>query len=115
MPSDWDPFRPFAPSKEQDGYHLNIDHLVVEVLNDDAQESAEGDIVITDLHNYGMPLVRYKNGDRGVLGKEACKCNNPLPLLKSVNGRKLDMIKTADGRSLAGEFFPHLFKDFAFI
>jgi len=34
-------------------------------------------------------------------------------MLRGVTGRRLDLIETPDGRSVAGEFFPHLIKDFA--
>jgi len=39
----------------------------------------------------------------------------PLPRIRSIEGRKLDVIKTPDGRLLPGEFFPHLLKDFSAI
>lgn len=103
-----------AECEVKNGFHLNIDHLVVEVLDKDGKNKAlSGDIAVTDLHNYGFPLIRYLNGDRGTVSQdELCTCGSPLPLLKSVDGRKLDVIKTADGKSIVGEFFPHLLKDF---
>src|SRR5207244_1571201 len=69
-------------------------------------------VVVTDLTNYGMPFVRYVNGDRAVAGEEPCPCGRGLPLLKRVIGRRLDMLRTRDGRRIPGEFFPHLLKDF---
>lgn len=103
-----------AECKKKHGFHLNIDHLLVEILDKDGKNKAlSGDIAVTDLHNYGFPLIRYLNGDRGTVSQdELCTCGSPLPLLKSVDGRKLDVIKTADGKSIVGEFFPHLLKDF---
>lgn len=95
------------------GLHLNIDHLAVDTVDEDGRLTEDvGDIVITDLHNYGMPLIRYRNGDRAKLSKVVCDCGNPLPLMESVEGRKLDVILTADGKRIPGEFFPHLFKDY---
>lgn len=96
------------------GLHINIDHLVVEVVNDSGKSTdSSGDLVITDLYNYGFPLIRYLNGDQATKSEiTKCKCGSPLPLLESVDGRKLDVIQTADGRKIPGEFFPHLFKDF---
>jgi len=35
--------------------------------------------------------------------------------MKSVDGRKLDIIKTPSGKSIPGELFPHLFKEFTSI
>ena len=104
-----------AECEKQSGLHINIDHLVVETLNEDkANITGEaGDIVITDLMNYGMPLIRYVNGDRATISKSACECGNPLPMIEKINGRKLDVIKTKSGQMIPGELFPHLFKEFA--
>jgi phenylacetate-CoA ligase len=101
--------------ERHDGLHLTSEHLVVEVLDDDGRPAAdgtEGDVVITDLYNYGMPFVRYANGDRAVAGLGACPCGRGLPLLKKVVGRRLDVLQATGGRPIAGEFFPHLVKDF---
>jgi phenylacetate-CoA ligase len=69
--------------------------------------------VVTDLFNYGMPFVRYLTGDRAVAGWKACSCGRGLPLMRPPTGRRLDILSTPDGRSIPGEFFPHLMKDFA--
>lgn len=97
------------------GLHLSMENLLVEVLNDDGSPTPagrEGNVVITDLFNYGMPFIRYVNGDRAVAGYELCSCGRGLPLLKQVVGRQLDTLDTPDGRKIPGEFFPHLIKDF---
>ena len=73
-------------------------------------KTEEGNVVVTDLTNTGMPFVRYVNGDRAVAGWTDCTCGRGMPLLKKVVGRQLDMIDTPDGRSVPGEFFPHLLK-----
>ncbi|MEH6625334.1 MAG: hypothetical protein V7739_02735 [Motiliproteus sp.] len=95
--------------------HINNDHLVVETVNDSGNPvvGRSGDLVVTDLFNYGMPLIRYQNGDRATLSSDTCKCGNPLPLMERVNGRKLDIIKTSSGKKIPGELFPHIFKDFS--
>jgi phenylacetate-CoA ligase len=103
-----------AECQEHKNLHINSDHLVVETLNDkgDSITGSTGDLVITDLYNYGMPLIRYVNGDRATLIDESCGCKNPLPVMSSVDGRKLDIIKTPSGKIIPGELFPHLFKEF---
>lgn len=98
----------------QEGLHINSDHLVVEIVDEDGNQTDSGSLAITDLHNFGFPLIRYLNGDQATKADtEFCSCGSPFPMLKSVDGRKLDVIKTPDGRSIPGEFFPHLFKDFS--
>jgi phenylacetate-CoA ligase len=97
------------------GLHLTMEHLLVEVVDDEGRptpEGLEGNVAITDLTNYGMPFIRYLNGDRAVAGFGSCTCGRGLPLLKKVTGRRLDMLETADGRLIPGEFFPHLIKEF---
>jgi phenylacetate-CoA ligase len=86
-----------------------------EILDDDGAPvpaGTEGNVVITDLYNYGMPFVRYMNGDRAIADEEACPCGRGLPLLRKVVGRRLDVLVTQDGRAVPGEFFPHVLKDF---
>ena len=97
--------------EQRNGLHVNADHLVVETGVPAAAEG--GDIVITDLHNYGMPFLRYVNGDLATPDARACACGRGLPLLRRIEGRKLDAIRSADGRILPGEFFPHMLKDVA--
>jgi len=101
----------------QNGLHINSDHLVVETLDENGQstQSKAGDLAITDLSNYGMPLIRYLNGDRARLSNDICSCGNPLPMIEKIEGRKLDVIQTPLGGNIPGEFFPHLFKEFSAI
>jgi phenylacetate-CoA ligase len=104
-----------AECEHHTGLHLSMENLLVEVLNDDGSPTPagqEGNLVITDLFNYGMPFIRYVNGDRAVAGFEMCPCGRGLPLLKKVVGRQLDTLETPDGRKVPGEFFPHLIKEF---
>jgi phenylacetate-CoA ligase len=102
-----------AECVNQNGLHTNIDHLVLEIVDEQGSAASRGDVVITDLFNYGFPLIRYQNGDQATRSHEPCSCGNPLPLIKSVDGRKLDLVETADGRKIPGEFFPHLLKDYS--
>jgi len=98
------------------GLHLTHENLLVEILDDAGHPvpvGEEGNVAITDLTNYGMPFVRYLNGDRAIAGGEPCPCGRGLPLLKQVVGRRLDMLQTPDGRHIPGELFPHVIKDFA--
>jgi phenylacetate-CoA ligase len=102
--------------ERHNGLHLTAEHLLVEILDDDNRPTAagaEGNVVITDLYNFGMPFIRYANGDRAIAGFDTCECGRGLPLLKKVVGRRLDMLTGSGGRRIPGEFFPHLVKDFS--
>ena len=99
---------------ECEGLHVNADHLVVELdpVSIDHGGTETGEVVITDLHNWGMPLLRYRNGDVATRSPASqSRCRRGLPLLQRVDGRKLDLLRTADGHILPGEFFPHMLKD----
>ena len=95
--------------ERREGLHVNAEHLLVETLG--APGDQAGEVAITDLSNYGMPFVRYLNGDLATPMDGACGCGRGLPRLRSVDGRKLDAIRTPDGRIVPGEFFPHMLKD----
>lgn len=104
-----------AECDRHEGLHLTAENLLVEILDGDGTptpDGEEGNVVVTDLYNYGMPFIRYLNGDRAVAGWRMCSCGRGLPLLRCVVGRRLDVLHTPDGRHLPGEFFPHLMKDF---
>ncbi|GGA40490.1 phenylacetate--CoA ligase family protein [Dyella nitratireducens] len=102
-----------AECEQRHGLHVNSDHLVVELQTPQgaAKDGQTGDVVITDLFNYGMPFVRYANGDMATASTARCACGRGLPLLTRVDGRVLDAIRTPSGHVLPGEFFPHMLKD----
>lgn len=106
-----------AECDQHSGLHVTADNLYVEIVRDGRHcgTGEPGEVLITDLHNYGMPLIRYKVGDIASWRAGNCSCGRGLPLLNMVEGRTLGMISTPSGRVIAGEFFPHLFKDFAAI
>src|SRR5690606_31785328 len=59
-----------AECPEHAGLHITAENLIVEVLGSDDRPvpaGEEGDVVITDLTNTGMPFIRYRNGDRAVM------------------------------------------------
>lgn len=102
-----------AECERHHGLHVNADHLVVELRksSETASDTQAGEVIITDLFNYGMPFVRYLNGDMATASDEPCACGRGLPLLARVDGRVLDTIRTPAGHALPGEFFPHMLKD----
>ena len=100
-----------AECERRSGLHITADHLHVELHSPHASTSGAsiGEVVVTDLHNEGMPLLRYVNGDLATAATGSCACGRGLPLLSRVDGRKLDTLRTPDGRLLPGEFFVYAF------
>jgi phenylacetate-CoA ligase len=90
---------------EHRGLHLNLEHVHVEFLRDDGTACAAGEdgrIVVTELINLGMPLLRYELGDRGVPSDRRCPCGRGLPLMARVTGRVADFLRALDGSRVAG-------------
>jgi phenylacetate-CoA ligase len=86
---------------EHDGMHINAEGIFVEFINKNEFEEDLGQIIITDLLNYGMPLIRYQIGDVGKPLYKSCKCGRGLPLIGEINGRILDFIITPKGKMVS--------------
>src|SRR5690606_23979101 len=83
----------------------------VEVLDENNQpvaEGKEGRILVTALHNYSMPFIRFEIGDLGIFGPKVCNCGSILPTLSKVTGRITDHFYLKNGSSIPAEFFIHL-------
>ena len=89
--------------QEHCGYHMDVDSVVMELLDDGESVSAgeRGEVVYTSLYNYAMPLIRYQVGDVATPTDEICPCGRGLPLLKSVEGRKDDFIQLPSGKAIS--------------
>ncbi len=93
---------------EHKGVHLITDLFYVEVLREDgkpAEEGEVGELIVTDLHNYFMPFLRYRIGDMGALSDMKCKCGIGFPMVKEIEGRSFDLIVTPSGKTLGGFFW----------
>ena len=91
------------------GLHVFPWGCYVEIVDDEGKRvpaGQEGKILVTALHNYAMPLIRYEIGDRGVLSAESdCTCGRHGQILEKVSGRNNDMFKMADGTQIDGHYF----------
>jgi phenylacetate-CoA ligase len=87
-----------------DGFHVNADGVYVEVLRDGRQVAPgePGSVVVTDLTNRAMPLIRYQVGDVAVPSSRPCSCGRGLPLLERVDGREADYVVTAQDQLISG-------------
>ncbi len=93
------------------GLHVSAPIHYVEILKkngEPAKPGEVGEIVITLLTNFAMPLIRYRIGDMGVWSDETCSCGCNWPLLKRVTGRVTDVFFTINGEMIDGEYFTHL-------
>jgi phenylacetate-CoA ligase len=86
------------------GMHINAESLIVEFVRDGktCSPGEQGDVVITDLLNFGMPFLRYRIEDVGVPSSKMCPCGRGLPLMEMVGGRVTDFLVAPDGRRVSG-------------
>ncbi len=98
--SSWDFGNGAWQCTKREGYHIDADLLILEVVrgNERVSPGERGEIVVTNLLNYSMPLIRYRVGDIGVLDDKTCSCGRGLPLLKSIEGREADCFTLPGGQ-----------------
>lgn len=98
--------------EKQEGLHIFSEYVLVEVIDSEGRSvrDGEGDIVITNLHNYVMPFIRYKIEDEGIITSRKCSCGRGLPLLEEVKGRTFDVVRFPNGNSVGGTFWTLLFR-----
>lgn len=82
-------------------YHIQAEDVVVEIINDDGRPCAQGEygrVIVTSLHNFAMPLLRYDLGDYATVGGP-CSCGRSLPTIERILGRTRNMLRLPGGRA----------------
>jgi phenylacetate-CoA ligase len=85
---------------QHSGLHVNAENLLVEITGDTPDES--GEIAVTDLKNFAMPMIRYMTRDHGRMTGKTCACGRGLPLLQLTGGRTTDFLHGSNGRRVSG-------------
>ena len=94
--------------------HVCDDNVIVEVLRDGrpAEAGESGDVVVTGLHAYSAPYIRYSLGDTATRGDEKCRCGAPFSTLRNLRGRTMDYCVLPGGRKMHHwELIPMAFWD----
>ena len=84
----------------------------IEVVDDDgsaANAGESGRVLVTTLHNYTMPLIRYEIGDSGVQGADTHYRGYPFTTLQQITGKSNEEFIRRDGTLIHGQFFTNLF------
>ena len=100
---------------EHEHYHVQSESVYVEVLRDDGSPCSPGEVgrvIVTSLHNFAMPLIRYELGDYAEVG-EPCPCGRGLPVLKRIMGRVRNMACDPTGRRFWPSFYAPLWLEVA--
>jgi phenylacetate-CoA ligase len=87
-------------------YHVQSENVILEIVDEQGapcQPGKIGQVLITSLHNFATPLIRYELGDMAEFGGP-CACGRGLPVIRRIHGRKRSRLQLPSGESL----FPYL-------
>jgi phenylacetate-CoA ligase len=111
--STWEVFDIAGECAQHTGYHISSENVIVEITDEAGNPvpaNVEGRILLTNLHNYAMPFIRYDIGDTGAISDICCPCGrNALPLLVNLRGRADAVILTRTGKQIPGRSIPQRF------
>jgi phenylacetate-CoA ligase len=91
--------------ERRSGWHLNVDLCALRLIDSDGASvpaGAEGEVVVSNLHNRATVLLNYRLGDRAILADAPCPCGRGLPVLRELLGRRTEVVQLADGREISG-------------
>jgi len=97
--------------EEHTNLHVNSELYLVEITRDgeSVAPGERGSVVVTDLHNMVMPIIRYKVGDIALSEGSSCSCGRGFPTIKAIEGRQTEFvnIRTPSGKIIThpGYFF----------
>lgn len=94
--------------------HLTSENIIVEIVDEfgrNVPAGQSGEIIVTDLVNYSMPLIRYKLKDYGSISSRPCLCGINLPCLENIYGREYDYLINSRGERFHGECFLYMIED----
>jgi phenylacetate-CoA ligase len=93
------------------GMHVSVEDVVVEIVDPQGvpvPRGTAGEIVVTHLATEDFPFVRYRTSDVGVLHDAPCRCGRGLPLLRELQGRADDLLRSLEGARIPGQMVVHL-------
>lgn len=99
---------PFVTECEKQVLHVELASGVFEQFEENSDE-----VLVTSFTTHGTPLIRYRIGDSMTfdLDNTRCMCGTDSPIVKAIQGRKLDFLYTSDGAKINGGNVANLFKN----
>ena len=111
--ADWYTAREFGTvgyQCPQGSLHVCETRYLETIAHDQVVQPGEmGEVVVTSLHQYGMPFIRYKLNDLAIIEPDLCSCGRGLPRLREIIGRSQDTLVTSDGHYIYGGYFIFIF------
>jgi len=98
---------------EDGSLHVMAENMIVEVFDGErkCRPGEMGELVITELNNRAMPLIKYRTGDFAALSPQKCRCGRTLPVIENLAGRAYDIVVNRAGKLFHGEFFVYIFEE----
>jgi len=91
-------------SMKTDEYIMNTGSYKIELLkfgkDEPVANGERGRIVVTDLFNYAIPIIRYDTGDVAVKGESNIN-GQKRPVFKNIEGRRIDFIYNVHGELIS--------------
>lgn len=87
-----------------DQFHVISDHVIAEIVLENgtrARPGERGRLILTDLHNYVMPFIRYDSGDLAIAGDAPCLCGRGFPIITQIEGRSHECLRTPAGKVIS--------------
>lgn len=97
------------------GMHLDVESVALELTRNSEQvrDGEMGSVQITNLFNYTMPLIRYRQGDVATKDPNPCPCGRGAPLLQSLEGRVDSFVVNAEGELFSPQVFWSIFRHYS--
>jgi len=94
------------------GMHIMADNILVEFVRqgEHVRAGEVGEIVVTELNSFSVPLIRYQIGDLGRFAEGTCSCGRGLPLMEGIEGRADDFIVCPDGKMVDASILAYIVK-----
>jgi len=98
---------PIAYDCPEGGFHLMSDNLYFGIINEAGTHAAggeKGEVVVTELNNFSLPLIRYNLKDIAEVADRPCRCGRGLPLINKILGRDRDVLIADNGTKVHGAY-----------
>ncbi|MBC2717010.1 MAG: phenylacetate--CoA ligase family protein [Desulfobacteraceae bacterium] len=110
----WEMGRIGNTCRHNNGLHLNEDVIIPEFIPADQQYGEKAYwLVLTNLHNYTMPFIRYQVGDIVRLIDEPCDCNRNFRRINMLDARGSDIVHLPDGNKVSSLYLNAIISKFS--
>ncbi len=93
---------------EQGSYHIIPEYGFTELIPVNESDDRICRVISTGFWNKTMPFIRYDTGDTVIKSDRKCSCGRSFPVVESITGRQIDVIKTPSGRQFGAAILTHL-------